>query len=93
MSRAFATLVQLVSTYTEEVDLQEDKHAYSIIKCIIKDYPSYPFRSLYIDGAKHYLPLKHVRKTIDALAITKFNVLHFHVTDDESFPLRFMLNP
>ena len=45
------------------------------------------------DGARHYLPLSSIKKQVDAMAITKFNVLHLHASDAESFPLRFNNTP
>lgn len=41
-----------------------------------------------IDGARHYQSMNYLRKVVDALAIAKFNVLHFHATDDESFQIK-----
>ena len=39
-----------------------------------------------LDCARHFFPLAAVRETIDALAFAKFNVLHLHLSDDQSFP-------
>ena len=52
----------------------------------IKDQPSYYYRGLMIDTARHYLPLDLIQTNLNAMAANKLNVLHWHMTDSESWP-------
>jgi hexosaminidase len=56
------------------------------IPLLIEDKPSFEFRGLMIDTSRHYLPLNLILKNLDAMAMNKLNVLHWHITDRESFP-------
>ncbi len=39
-----------------------------------------------IDTARHVLPLSVIYRTLDAMSFNKFNVLHWHLVDAQSFP-------
>eukprot|EP00537_Pseudo-nitzschia_pungens_P005599 CAMPEP_0172367440 /NCGR_PEP_ID=MMETSP1060-20121228/21354_1 /TAXON_ID=37318 /ORGANISM="Pseudo-nitzschia pungens, Strain cf. cingulata" /LENGTH=655 /DNA_ID=CAMNT_0013091675 /DNA_START=97 /DNA_END=2061 /DNA_ORIENTATION=+ len=58
------------------------------IPLFISDEPSFSFRGLMIDTARHYLPLNLILDTLDAMEMNKLNVLHWHLTDQPSFPYR-----
>lgn len=40
-----------------------------------------------IDTARHFLPKSAILRTLDAMMYNKLNVMHIHLTDDESFPV------
>lgn len=48
----------------------------------ITDRPRFPWRGLMIDVSRHFFSKQQLKKTIDAMAVHKLNVLHLHLTDD-----------
>ncbi|XP_047112583.1 chitooligosaccharidolytic beta-N-acetylglucosaminidase-like [Schistocerca piceifrons] len=53
----------------------------------IADGPVYTHRGLLLDTARNFLPVGTMMATMDAMAASKLNVLHWHATDSQSFPL------
>ena len=51
----------------------------------IEDAPRFAWRGLMIDVARHFIPAAVLERTIEAMALTKLNVLHLHLTDDQGF--------
>jgi hexosaminidase len=41
-----------------------------------------------LDTARRYVPIKHIYQILDAMSWAKMNVFHWHLSDDESFPVR-----
>lgn len=54
-------------------------------ECEIKDSPTFPWRGLMIDVARHFIELSVLRETLDLMYYFKLNVLHLHLTDDQAF--------
>ncbi|MCM1177530.1 MAG: family 20 glycosylhydrolase [Clostridium sp.] len=59
----------------------------------IEDAPRFAYRGLHLDVARHFFPKEEIKKVMDAMAMYKFNFLHFHITDNggwriqlDSFP-------
>ncbi|MBM0107273.1 family 20 glycosylhydrolase [Steroidobacter sp. S1-65] len=59
----------------------------------IEDSPRFSWRGLMLDSARHYQPPEFIRKFIDVMALHKFNVLHWHLTDDQAWRLEIKKYP
>lgn len=59
----------------------------------IDDAPRFRHRGLLIDSSRHFLPLRRITRILDSMAFVKLNVLHWHMSDDESFPLQVHSHP
>lgn len=59
----------------------------------IEDAPRFAWRGLMLDSARHYQSPEFIRRFIDAMAIHKLNVLHWHLTDDQAWRLEIKRYP
>ena len=53
--------------------------------CEIKDSPRFKWRGVQVDDARHFIGKEAIKRTIDEMARYKFNVFHWHLTEDPSW--------
>ncbi|MDQ2752114.1 MAG: family 20 glycosylhydrolase, partial [Bacteroidota bacterium] len=51
----------------------------------ITDYPRFAWRGLMLDVSRHFFTKAEVKDFIDNMVKYKFNILHWHLTDDEGW--------
>ena len=59
----------------------------------ITDAPVYPHRGFLLDTSRNFVSIPAIKRTIDGMASTKLNVLHWHITDSQSFPMELLKVP
>ncbi|MCU0355352.1 MAG: family 20 glycosylhydrolase [Cytophagales bacterium] len=86
------TLLQLMpaavesKTLVSSVDWQ--------VPCVkITDYPRFGWRGVMLDVSRHFFPKEYVKEYIDQLARYKFNVFHWHLTDDNGWRIEIKSYP
>ncbi|GAB1515157.1 beta-N-acetylhexosaminidase [Actinophytocola sp. KF-1] len=51
----------------------------------VTDVPRLPWRGAMLDVARHFQPVRFLRRFVDLLALHKLTVLHLHLTDDQGW--------
>ncbi|KAF2661496.1 glycoside hydrolase family 20 protein [Lophiostoma macrostomum CBS 122681] len=54
----------------------------------IQDSPLYPVRGIMIDSGRNFISKKKIFEQVDGMALSKLNVLHWHIVDAQSWPLQ-----
>ena len=67
--------------------------SYAIEGAIIKDNPRFEWRGLMLDVSRHFFTKEEVLAYIDKMSEYKFNVFHWHLTDDEGWRIEIKSMP
>jgi len=51
----------------------------------IEDYPRFSWRGFMLDDARHFFGIEEVKKLLDVMALFKFNIFHWHLSDDQGW--------
>jgi hexosaminidase len=89
--RAFAGAAALVTNVAEAGTAPPAAEVAVYInstKVTITDAPRFKWRGLMMDTARHFHPRSSIETMLDGMAFNKLNVLHWHITDAQSFPLK-----
>ncbi len=52
---------------------------------VIEDAPHFEHRGLLLDVCRHFMEVEFLEQILDGLALHKFNVLHWHLTEDQGW--------
>jgi len=80
--RGLETFSQLVYPSTDYGDTIQ----YLVNGTQVMDSPRFPHRGVLIDTSRHYIAKSVIKDNLDLMEMNKYNVFHWHITDDPSFP-------
>ncbi|XP_054735710.1 chitooligosaccharidolytic beta-N-acetylglucosaminidase-like [Anastrepha obliqua] len=83
-----------LETLSQLIVFDDIRREYQLLaKVEIEDKPTYKWRGILLDTSRHFYSVKSIKRTLDALAMVKLNVFHWHITDSQSFPLEIKSHP
>ena len=77
------TLLQLLPPEIESKSVQPA--SWQIPSVTITDFPRFGWRGIMLDVSRHFFTKEYVKEYIDRIARYKFNLLHWHLTDDNGW--------
>jgi len=80
----FQTLKQLFPIKNEFTNGQNIGNI-KITGCKIRDYPRFKWRGLMLDVSRHFFSVNEVKSYLDKMSEYKFNIFHWHLTDDQGW--------
>lgn len=84
------SLRQLIPVANTNTD---DGKELTIPAVVIKDNPRFEYRGMHLDVARHFFPVKFVKKYIDLIAMHKMNTFHWHLTEDQGWRIEIKKYP
>ena len=82
------TLLQLLPEAPDASGL-----AWQVPGVTLVDYPRFGWRGIMLDSARHFFTIADIKKFIDTLAMHKFNVFHWHLTEDQGWRIEILRYP
>ena len=66
---------------------------WKISNVVVLDRPEFVWRGLNLDCCRHFMDKDFIKRYIDLLAYHKFNILHWHLTEDQAWRLEIRKYP
>ena len=82
--RGLETLLQLIAS---------DQKGFYFKGATIQDSPRFAWRGLLISQPYHFMPMEVIKRTLDAMAMVKMNVLHLYISDDQGYTIESKVFP
>jgi hexosaminidase len=74
--RGLETLLQLIGATEQSIQLPQVN---------ISDFPRFQWRGLLLDSSRHFFSVDTIKRQLDAMAAAKYNIFHWHLTDDQGW--------
>ncbi|CAG2169452.1 unnamed protein product, partial [Oppiella nova] len=84
--------IRALETLSQLIYVNEDRELV-VNATRITDWPRFSFRGVMLDSSRHFLPKNVILANLDAMSYNKFNVFHWHIVDDQSFPFESKIFP
>lgn len=88
-SRTLTGVFHGIQTLRQWIPLGSDQAA----ACEITDSPRFGWRGLMLDSSRHIQSVDEIKTFLDQIALYKFNVFHWHLTDDQGWRIEIKSRP
>ena len=86
-----AGILHGLETLLQTVRIEQGQAQFPAV--VIRDQPRFVWRGLLLDCSRHFIPVKAIKRTLDGMAAFKYNVLHWHLSDDQGFRMESKMFP
>lgn len=93
ITKTYVGFLRGLETFSQLVEKKNNKFVLNGRPIYIDDAPKFYWRGVMIDTSRHFLPVPAIKHQIDALLYNKMSILHWHVTDEDSFPITIESRP
>lgn len=75
------------------LEKSKQPNTFSIPACTITDGPRFAYRGMMLDVSRHFRSVEYLKQHLDRMAMLKFNVFHWHLTDDQGWRIEIKKYP
>jgi hexosaminidase len=82
---SFTGIIRGLSTFIQLIERDTSSQQSYLPLVNIIDQPRFTWRGLMLDVCRHWMPISVIERTLNAMELSKLNVLHLHLSDDQGF--------